>query len=322
MKSRILVLSGGRGGERAVSLQSGRMVAAALDRRIFHVITATLTPRLQFVFLGEKRKYSFFEGLRKMRSLRLQCVFPALHGEFGEDGKLQMLLEIMGIPFVGSGSAASAVAMDKGITQGVFVSAGFLVPQSYVIRSSEDVGGLDAFLKGKTKLVLKPLCGGSSVGITITDRRGTLRKYVRTALKMGQAVIVQEYLQGREMTCGVIENAVHEAIPLTPTEIRPKHAAFFDYKAKYKVGETEEITPPHLPPSKIREIQALAARAHRILGCRGLSRSDFIFVKGKFYILETNTLPGMTKTSLLPQGAAASGIEFSELLSILIQGAM
>ncbi len=321
-KPKTLVLSGGVGGERFVSLESGRMVAQSLDRKKFQVLEVELTAKLEFIFKPGTKRLKFLDGLEKIQTLDIDCVFPALHGEFGEDGQLQTILEILKIPFVGSGSVASRKAMDKGISQALFLQAGFKVPETCVIQSTDDLKAAERLLKKKQGFVIKPLKGGSSVGVVITNNKKKIKQLISRGLKNHQVVILQEYLSGRELTCAVIEKSEKNIIPLIPTEIRPKKSVFFDYKAKYTVGGSDEITPPDLPQSRIRELQESALRAHKLIGCSGMSRSDFILHDNHLYILEINTLPGMTKTSLLPQGAAALGIEFTELLTILIKRAL
>ena len=297
------------------------MVARTLDRKIFNVLEAELTTNLNLVFRPGTRRYRLLDGLKRIQALGVDCVFPALHGEFGEDGRLQSILETLKIPFVGSGSVASLKAMDKGISHALFLRAGFRVPETLIVKSKEDMIGVERLLNKRRTVVIKPLNGGSSVGVLITKDHKKIMRRLNQDLKKHRAVVVQEFIAGREFTCGIIEKPNHENLPLVPTEIRPKKSAFFDYKAKYDINGSEEITPPDLPMKTIRELQALALCAHELLGCSGLSRTDFILSHKRLYILETNTLPGMTKTSLLPQGAAACGIEFRELLTILIRTA-
>lgn len=321
-KPKILVLSGGVGGERDVSLDSGRMVAQILDCGKFKIFEAELTTKLEFVYKPGTKRLKFIDGLKKIQSMGIDCVFPALHGEFGEDGQLQVILEILRIPFVGSGSVASRKAMDKGISQALFLQAGFRVPETCVVQSNDDLTAAEKLLKKKQVFVIKPLNGGSSVGVVITNNKKKIRQLISRDLKKHKIVVLQEYLSGRELTCAVIEKSEKNIIPLVPTEICPKNSAFFDYEAKYATGGSDEITPPNLPKSRIYELQEMALRAHKLLGCSGMSRSDFILHNGHLFILETNTLPGITKTSLFPQGAAALGIELTELLTILIKRAL
>ncbi|MFA4954104.1 MAG: D-alanine--D-alanine ligase [Patescibacteria group bacterium] len=321
MKKKILVLSGGRGDERVVSLKSGHLVARALDRKRFKVVEAELSPRLEFIFLPERKRNSFLDGLKALKSRHIDCVFPALHGEFGEDGHLQAILESMNIPFVGSGSLASQIAMDKRISDALFRQAGFHLPRTLVLETVEDLKQSEKFFKQTKRFVLKPVCGGSSVGVIIGEL-AEIKKHSLKNLKQHKPMLLQEFMAGRELTCGVVERSSTKIMVLTPTEIRPKSGKFFDYTAKYASGGSSFVTPPDIPRFQLKEIQDLALRAHRLLGCRGLSRSDFILSRRKMFILETNTLPGMTETSLLPQGAAACGISFQNLLTLLIERAL
>jgi D-alanine-D-alanine ligase len=171
-------------------------------------------------------------------------------------------------------------------------------------------------------LVVKPANRGSSVGVSIIDDWQKLPKAIQAAKKYSQKIIFQEYIKGREFTCGVIEKLT-KIIPLAPTEIVPVGSPFFDYKAKYTTGASQEITPPNLSSLKIKEIQKIAVKVHKLIGCGGYSRTDMIMnEKGDFYVLEINTLPGMTETSIVPQGAKAAKITFPELLDIIVEAAL
>ena len=248
-----------------------------------------------------------FEKLKK----DFDVVFIAMHGEYGEDGTLQSILDENGILYTGSGVAASRLGMDKIASQKVFKKAGLLVPG--------DPKGFPA--------VVKPADRGSSVGVSIARNFLELDSAVKTALNQSRRIMVQEYIAGRELTCGVLE-IKRKLTPLLPTEIIPK-SKFFDYVAKYKKGGSQEITPPNLPPAVIKKIQQAAIKAHQAIGANGYSRSDFILAMPnaknqvpKIYILEINTLPGMTETSLLPQEAKAVGISFPQLLDRIIEAAL
>jgi D-alanine-D-alanine ligase len=177
-------------------------------------------------------------------------------------------------------------------------------------------------IKFKIPAVIKPNNGGSSVGVSIVKSKKEFQSEVKKALQVNDSVMVQQFIEGREFTCGILEN--NEGIPfaLPPTEIIPKASKFFDYKAKYKIGGSLEVTPANLSKAMTKKIQSLALNAHVALGCRGISRSDFILKGSTFYILETNTIPGMTETSLLPQAAKAAGISFSEMLDLIISSGL
>ncbi len=245
-------------------------------------------------------------------------VFIALHGVWGEDGRIQGLLDTLGIPYTGSGVLASALAMDKAMAKRVLASAGLDVPRDAVVRGAagDDLAraaavGLPAFVK--------PVASGSSVGAAIVRRPEELAPAIEAALREDDRALVEEYVQGRELTVAVIGNDQPRALPVI--EIVTKHP-FFDYGAKYDAGESEEIVPARIPDEVARRTQALALRAHAALDCRGMSRTDFVWSADRLVVLEVNTIPGMTANSLLPKAAAAAGIPFGELLERLIGWAL
>ena len=245
-------------------------------------------------------------------------VFIAMHGVFGEDGRIQALLEWINVPYSGSGVLSSAMAMDKGISNDLYRAVGMNVPH-YVVFNRNDRKGKYNF---EIPAVIKPVDGGSSVGVSIAKSKQEFNKALKKAFKENERLMVQQFIKGREFTCGVLEDRKGRAFALPPTEIIPKSSKFFDYKAKYSVGGSQEITPAHLPKMMTKKMQAMALKAHQVLGCRGMSRSDFILKGSTFYILETNTIPGMTQTSLLPQAAKAAGISFSEMLDLIISAGL
>jgi D-alanine-D-alanine ligase len=223
------------------------------------------------------------------------------------------MLESVRLPFTGSDMISSALAMDKAQSNAIFKRIGLSVPKFQVIDGASAV-------RVKTPFVVKPVNGGSSVGTSIVHERAHAPRAIKRAFESADRVMIQEYVRGREFTCGVIEKG-GRAISLMPTEIIPS-TPFFDYHAKYQPGASREITPPNLAAAQVRKIQEMALKAHHALGCRGMSRSDFILSGGRFHILETNTIPGMTGTSLLPQGAKAVGIDFPQLLDLIIDSAL
>jgi D-alanine-D-alanine ligase len=255
-------------------------------------------------------------------SLRNACdiVFIAMHGEYGEDGVVQGLLEAVHIPYTGSGVLASALGMDKYLSLQIFQHAGLLVPKTILVEPhSYDSDRIEDMLG--LPLVVKPRGCGSSVGVSIVRSLEQLPSAIINAGRFHPGVLVQQYIEGTEVTCGVVDRGTTEsAIPLVPTEIIPQTSEFFDYEAKYTPGASREITPPRLPQEVQKQIQGAALVAHKVLGCRGISRSDFIVDReGKLWILEINTLPGLTKTSLVPQEAEAMGISFEDLLDMIIE---
>lgn len=328
----IAVLMGGPSAEHEVSLRSGRQILAALDRRRYRV-TAVRIGRDGRWAIGSSAPVPLAAGLARLKRLRIAAaVILALHGEFGEDGRMQAALEAAGIPYTGSGVAASALGMDKVRSAALFRAAGLVVPEFITLARREwtrdRAGAIARARLIRLPMVVKPACLGSSVGVSIVRRPAELGRAIGRALRHDHEAIVQRYVRGVEVTCGVIEDARGVPRPLPVTEIVPKSAAFFDYRAKYAAGASEEITPARLPAGTLREIQGVALAAHRAIGCAGISRTDMIVQiakrksqSAKLWVLEINTLPGMTKTSLVPQAAAAAGIPFPKLLDQLIRQA-
>ncbi len=291
---RVGVLLGGPSSERAISLKSGKAVAAALRGRGVEVIE-----------IGEEEDIK--SGVRKHR---LALAFIALHGRFGEDGQIQSFLEEEGIPYTGSGVAASRLAMDKNASRKKFRQAGLTVPDFRLYHRGED--RLPPPFPGP--LVVKPAREGSSIGLTITRSLRDYEAACRTAERYDDLILVERYIPGRELTVGVLDEQ-----PLPVIEIVPKNK-FFDFEAKYTQGMTEFILPAPLPEEQYQEVQAAALRAHRALGCYAYSRTDIILGRdGRTYLLEVNTIPGFTATSLFPQAAARAGIDFGELCMRLLE---
>jgi len=313
---RVVVLCGGVSPEHEVSLATGRTVASALDRATYDVQTVTIA--------RDGHSMAWLESVRAAN-----IVFIALHGAGGEDGTIQGLLETMRIPYTGSGVLASALAMDKARSGQLLAANGLHVPRFSAIERSvpfsfshENEKGFRAAADAVGfPCVVKPSNCGSSVGVSIVRLVSELDAAGERAFAHSDIALVQEYIAGREVTCAVLDDG--EPVALPPTEIVPKSATFFDYDAKYTPGASEEITPPRLPSEVIAEIQRTAVRAHGILDCSGVSRTDMIIADdGRLFVLETNTIPGMTETSLLPQAAAAAGIPFSALLDRIIHAAL
>lgn len=304
MTKHIAVLKGGWSAEREVSLNSGATCANALRELGYRVTEIDVQPDIAEVLLREKP----------------DVVFNALHGRFGEDGCVQGLLEIMKIPYTHSGVLASSVAMDKPLAKVVFTAAGLKVPFGKIVSHEE-------LLKGDPlprPFVVKPANEGSSVGVHIVlehDNRpmseliADERKAPATNNQQLTTFLVEEYITGREITVAVLND-----VPLGATEIRPK-SGFYDYENKYTDGKTEHLCPAPLTAEEYESVMQMALVAHRALGCRGLSRSDFRYDGKNFYILEINTQPGMTSLSLSPEIAAYAGISFNQLVQKLIEAA-
>ncbi|HET6350682.1 MAG TPA: D-alanine--D-alanine ligase [Coriobacteriia bacterium] len=298
---RVALLVGGRSAEREVSLNSGRQVAEALEISGYDVVRI------------DSGADSFITELAEAKP---DVVFICLHGRFGEDGTVQGLCELLGLPYVGSGVLASALAMDKVMSKHVFEQAGISTPAYVTLRRGEALDYDDIVAKLGPKTVVKPANEGSSVGMSIVHEPAELPAAIDRAFEFDALVLVERFIAGAEVTVAVLGNDSPEALPTL--EIVPEHE-FYDYESKYVPGMSRHIIPANISVSARLECQRLAVEAHRELGCRGMSRSDTIVTEdGEVYLLETNTIPGMTPTSLLPDAARAQGIEFPELCHRLV----
>jgi len=302
---RVAVLMGGRSAEREVSLNTGAQVAAALTSVGHEVLTIDSGAD---GFIGE------LEGVRP------DVVFICLHGRFGEDGTVQGLLELLRLPYVGSGVLASALAMDKVMSKHFFAQQGIPTPAYVHVRRGEaiDLDEITRTLGGKT--VVKPANEGSAIGVTIAHVPEELPGALEEAFRFDDSVLVEQFVAGVEVTVGVIGN--DEPVALPTLEIVPEHE-FYDYESKYVPGMSRHIIPARVSEQAREECARLSLLAHRALGCRGMSRSDTIVTEdGRVELLEVNTIPGMTSTSLLPDAAAAAGITFPELCDRLVRLAL
>lgn len=302
-KLTVALLAGGKSAEREVSLKSGDQVFQALDKEKYHILR--YDPRDDLVRLAQDCS-------------TIDVALIILHGRMGEDGTIQGLLDSLGIPYQGSGVLGSAIAMNKIVSKQLYVQAGLPTAPHVVLDRTQPVDA-NKGLHGVTfPVVVKPEHEGSSIGLSIVRSAGELAEALKTAWRYDRRCLVEQFVAGKEVTGAVIGNDSIEALPLI--EIIPgKDYKFFDYEAKYTPGATEEICPARISPEETQKAQALAVRAHQTLHCRGYSRTDMIIGNdGAIYVLETNTIPGMTKTSLLPRAASVAGISFSRLLDRLI----
>jgi D-alanine-D-alanine ligase len=357
---RVGVLLGGASAEREISLATGRMIADHLPRDRYEVLlfdslalmagNPKLSPELAAKArallahagapeeLGDRDRElpaAFRDEIQSAAVAaapateavgvaagggRIDVAFIALHGPYGEDGTLQGMLEILGIPYVGTGVLGSALAMDKTVAAKMLAGQGIPVPRALALER-EDLGEetmrraaplLPAFVKASRQ--------GSSIGVTRVDRPEELQAALELAFEYDSRVLVEEALGGHELTVGVIGNRRLTALPVVEIVTQRE---FFDYRAKYDPSLTREICPANLPPDTTAAVQDLAVRAHRALDCRGYSRVDMILTKDRgAVVIEVNTLPGMTINSLFPKAAAAAGIPFGELLDRLVRLAL
>ncbi len=300
---RVALLAGGTSGEREVSLNGAAEVERSLDPERFQV-----------------RRYDPATDLARLvnDAKEIDFAFILLHGLQGEDGTVQGLLELLGIPYQGSGVLGSAIAMDKDLSKVLFRQYGLPVADSIVIRPSEPFSPDEIADRLGLPLVVKPVREGSSLGLTIARTPAELQAGIDSAKKHDRLVMIEQYIKGREITAAVLGNDELTALPLI--EIIPGEGfEFFDYTAKYQAGASKEICPAPLSPEQTATAQKLALEAHSALRLRGYSRTDMIVdAAGNFFLLESNTIPGMTSTSLLPQAAAQYGLSFPQFLDRLI----
>jgi len=297
-KKRVAVLMGGWSAERDVSLDSGRLVGVALQELGHQVIPIDVTRDLN--------------QLTTALTPRPDIVFNALHGVGGEDGAIQGLLEVMGVPYTHSGVGSSAIAMNKVLSRRIFEQEGIVVP-SWKVVSKEDLNTAHPM---PMPYVIKPVNEGSSKGIYIIHCEEDFKAFQKE-WAFGNVILIEKYIAGREIQVGVMGNKAIGAI-----EIRPREA-FYDYTAKYTPGRAEHLMPAPLSSIAYQKVMELGVKAHQALGCRSVSRSDFMYdeEKDQFYLLELNTQPGMSPLSLLPEIAAHEGITFNQLISWMLDQA-
>jgi len=302
-KTRLALLSGGISSERDVSLNSGKQVFDALDKDKYDI--ALYDPKTDLKQLV-------------MDAERIDAALIILHGPFGEDGTVQGLLDLLDIPYQGAGVLGSAMAMNKLVSKRLYEGAKIPTPSYLSFSMNESIDPSSVLDVLGLPLVVKPVCAGSSVGMTIVRTREDLDAAIHLAFTQDDAIILEKYIKGIELTCGVLGNDELEALPVIEIVPGVGHD-FFDYTAKYTAGETQEICPARIDEATTINAQDLALKAHQALFLNGYSRTDMIFSNSELFVLETNTIPGMTATSLYPQSAQVAGYTFTQLLDKLIQ---
>ncbi len=340
-KLKVVVLMGGKSPEHEISVLSGQQVVRSLDKKRFEVQPVIiskdgkkwqLTSREEVLHLENPIK---LKGTSKEIVLRpvsvghsavdvanknVDVVFIAMHGPFGEDGIVQGILEAVGIPYTGSGVLASAIGMDKAMFRKVMQASGLPIPKYVVVDQNASQNYIFKTL-GKPPFFVKPVDQGSSVGSSIVRNKKEMATALKLAFKYGEKALVDEFLVGLEVTCGVLGNEKPVALPVT--EIHPLKNKFFDYESKYSESGAEEITPARISKTLTRKIQELSIKVYKAIGCRGFARVDFILENNKIpIILEINTIPGLTPMSLLPKSAEAFGIKYNELIERIINYAV
>lgn len=350
-KINLAVIFGGQSGEHEVSLKSASQVMSALNQEKYNIIPIAITKKGQWLVGNKGEEYmklnlpqavkeggisieqsqNLVTASQEGRELekfaegdtggnKIDLVLPIVHGPYVEDGKLQGMLEMLGIPYVFSGTLASALSMNKFKTKLIAKKAGLIIAKDMVIGKKYKTEKI--IKKLNLPAVVKPIELGSSVGISIAKNEEELKNAIDDALKYGNEVLLEQFIEGRELTVAVMGNKSPKALPVI--EIIPKVSTFFDYKAKYEAGGSEEVCPADISDEVRKKVQKYAVKIFKALGCRDLARADFILSEndGKLYFLEINTIPGMTATSLAPQSAKAAGMEFSDFLDKIIFEAM
>jgi D-alanine-D-alanine ligase len=296
---RVGVLMGGSSAEREVSLKTGQSISDALRRRGYTVVSLDVDASLP----------------QQIRTKKITVAFLALHGPGGEDGTVQGMLEVMNLPYTGSGVSASAVGMDKGLTRVVLQAAGVSVPPGMTLhakmipaRPQDNLGW---------PVVVKPCAQGSTIGVTIVRRLSQWKRALQEAYRHGELAVVEKYIPGREVAVGLLGSQVFPGVEV----IAP--GGFYDFTAKYGKASTRYVCPAPLSPKLERTLREQSLCAYQALGCRGAARVDFrIHTNGRPYVLELNTIPGMTERSLLPMGAAQAGLTYDDLVERMLQDAL
>tara|TARA_B100000674_G_C37873718_1_gene930878 strand:+ start:446 stop:1360 length:915 start_codon:yes stop_codon:yes gene_type:complete len=300
LKKRILIISGGISKERDISLNTGNQVAKELKKNKYNVKITEPDFRLFDV----------------IKSFKPKIIFNALHGQFGEDGYIQTILETTGLPYTHSGVIASAIAMDKDLSKKIFIKNKILTPKYFLYSFNKSNSNLVKLIKKKFNfpVVIKPTNEGSSVNVFICTKKNIIKKL--NLLKSYKKIIIEEFIPGREIQAAIIGSKKLGAI-----ELKPKRK-FYDYEAKYNSkAKTKHIIPVDLPLKDYEKLLNIASQAHKLINCRGVTRSDFKYYNGKFYLLEINTQPGMTNLSLVPEIAAYQGISFIKLIELILKDA-
>jgi len=337
-KKKIFVLMGGRSPEYEISLISGKEVVKNLDSKKFEVLpvivsrdsgTWKLVSPSNLLNVENPldlkgttkellvREAKIIPSLASVETSEKPIIFIAMHGPFGEDGTIQGMLELSGLNYTGSGVLASALGMDKIMFRRVIEKEDVPIPKCIVLNKGEKLINIQKRI-GKYPYFVKPSNQGSSVGSSIARNKKDLQKAIYDAFKFSKSILIDEYLKGKEVTCALLGNNDPLALPII--EIIPKKGDFFDYKSKYYEGGAEEIVPARISKKLTKKIQEISIKVHKILGCRGFSRVDFIIKDNRYpKVLETNTIPGLTPMSLLPKAAKAAGISYKKLLEKIIK---
>ena len=326
-RRKVVVLMGGMSSEHEVSVASGTNVAQSLERDRYDVTPVLITKEGIWRF-PDGPPMDICDAAPELKRRHVECAFIALHGAFGEDGRIQGMLDLLGIPYTSSGCAASGLAIDKLRSKAIVAAAGVRVAPYRALSLEEweaDADGVTARTAAAFGLpcVLKSPCQGSSVGMAIPRDEADLRKSIEDVFAYGDVLMIEKFIRGPEVTCAVLDvEPSRRAVALPVTEIRPVSSDFFDYHAKYTPGASIEITPAEISRELTRRVQEMSVLAHEVIGCDIWSRNDFIIDDAGPVWLEVNTVPGMTGTSLYPQAAAAAGISYEDLVGLFVEAAI
>lgn len=308
----VALFYGGPGSEHDVSVASAKNISAHIDRSRYNILEVFVTKTKEYVI--NMKTFQEREGLEYIKNQGIDIVLPIIHGTYGEDGELQKRLEEFNLPYVGCSSAASLLTINKQATSELLEKHGVLVPKSIIVTPAlPDV-------TCTYPIVVKPVSEGSSVDLHKFENEKNYQAALPSLFKNHESMIVQEFVKGREFTCGAI-NKYGTLEPLVATEIILTKGDLFDYTAKYTPSGCTELTPAPIEPELMKRIQDTAIQCHTILGCNAISRTDLIVRDGDIYVLEINTVPGMTGTSFIPQQAEACEYSMKELLTVLIETA-
>lgn len=330
LRKKIAIFCGGPSSEHEVSLKSASTIFKFIDKNKYKAYYFYISKKNKAKLILAEKDTDFnkinpnstlIEALRDLKKKEIFAFLAGIHGEFVEDGRLQVLLEYLSIPYSGSGSFSSALCMDKYRSMLIVKNLeGVTIPKTVLVNKyTKEISGLEF------PVFVKPNKLGSSVGIYKAENEKELSHAIASITgKLGEdEILIQEFIGGIEFSCGVLEDKDGKAKLLPPIEIHPMKAKTFDYASKYELGGSDEITPPKLiSKAKSEELSEITHRIHNLLGCNVYSRSDFKILDGKIFYLETNTLPGMTATSLLPKEADAAGIPFKKLLEFIIENSL
>jgi D-alanine-D-alanine ligase len=352
-KINLAIIFGGKSGEHEISLKSANQVMRALDQEKYNIFPIAITKGGQWLLGKSGEEYmkinlpkaqteggisleqsqslvtvggnkpsinNFYQGEAEKNGMDI--VLPIAHGSYMEDGKLQGMLDMLGIPYVFSGTLASALAMNKKKTKLIAKAAGLKIAKDEIVKKNKKYNLEKIINKLSFPIVVKPSELGSSVGTSLANTREELEEGIRKALEFGEEVLLEQFIKGRELTVAVMGDKNPKALPVV--EIIPKISGFYDYKAKYQDGGSEHVCPAKIPEDIRKKIQKYAVKIFKALGCLDLSRADFIWNEkdGKIYFLEINTIPGMTSVSLAPEAAKNAGLDFPKFLDKLISGAL